>query len=85
MTAKLNACVAREVDRLLQELLNFSDTVVNAFGVQTVNFVSRLQRAEKNVACDGVAVFRIELIDIFLGKKQVAEIEHLQVCLKEFF
>ena len=52
LAAKLNGRVGFKVERLLQQLFNVSDAVVNALRVEVVNLVSRFQRAEKNVACD---------------------------------
>src|SRR6266700_1566197 len=50
LATKLNGRVGFKVERLFQQLFNVSDAVVNALRVEVVNFVSRFQRAEKNVA-----------------------------------
>ena len=75
LAAKLNCCLALEVDRLLQQLFDLGNTFIHAFRIEIVNFVSRFQRAEKHVARDRVAIFRIKFIDIFLGEKQMAVIQ----------
>ena len=84
MTTYLNHCAALKIHWLLQEFFDFSDPLINTFRVETVNFVGGFQRTEKNISSDGGAVFRVERINVFLCKKQVTEIEHLQIRLKEF-
>ena len=84
MAAKLNRGVTLEINRLFQQFFNFSDTLVHAFRIEIINFVSRLECAKENVAGNRVAVFCVQLIDIFLSEKQMAVIEHLEVRLKEF-
>ena len=32
-----------------------------------------------------VAILRVERINVFLREKEMAEIEHLEICLQEFF
>ena len=46
LTAKLHRRVALEVDWLLQQFFYFRDPLINAFGVESVNFVGRFQCAK---------------------------------------
>ena len=81
MTAQLDRRIALEVDRLFQQLLYFSDTIINAFRIKRVNFVGRFEVAEQNVPGHGTGILRIQLVDILLSEKEMAEVEHLQVGL----
>ena len=85
MAAQLDRGIALEVDRLLQQFLDFRDPVVNPFRIESVDVVSRLQRAKKNVPGHRAAVFCIECVNVFLRKEEVTEIEQLQVRLQKFF
>ena len=84
LAAQLDRCITLEIDRLLQQVFYLGDPLVNALRVQRVNVVGRLERAKKNVFCHRAAVLGVQLIDIFLGKKKMTEIEHLQIRLQEF-
>ena len=77
LATQLDRRIALEINRLLQQLFYLGDPSINSFGVQRVDVVSRLQRAEKNVSCDRVAVFCIERVNVLLRKEKVTEIEQL--------
>ncbi len=81
LAAQLNRRIALEVDRLLQQLFYFSDTIIYAFGIESVNFVGRFEISEQDVAGNRTGILRIQLVYILLSKKEMAEVEHFQIRL----
>src|SRR5207248_5075366 len=49
------------------------------------NFVGGLKRSHKDVPGHGVTVLCGDGVNVFLREKEMAEIEHLQIRLQEFF
>jgi hypothetical protein len=47
--------------------------------------VGRLEVAEENVIIESGSVFRVETVDVFLGKEKVAEIENFEVTGEKLF
>ena len=43
------------------------------------DLVRRLQVPEQNIVVEGGGVFGRETVDVFLGEKEMAEIEHLEI------
>src|SRR5262249_3349071 len=76
--------IAFEVDRLFQKLFYFRHSLINTLRVERVDFVSGLKSSHKHVWGHGVAILRSDGINVFLGEKEMAEIEHLQIRLQEF-
>jgi hypothetical protein len=84
LTAQFDCRIAFEVDRLFQQLFYFRHAFINALRIQSVNLVGRLERSQENVPGHGVAILRGDGVNVFLRKKEMAEIEHFQICLQEF-
>ena len=84
LAAELDARVAFEIDLFLIQLrFDLGDAVVHALGVEIVDFVGRLQVAQKHIVIEGRAVFRRQHVDILLGEEEMAEIEQLEIGLEE--
>ena len=85
LTAQLDRLVALKIYRLLQKFFYLGHPLINTFGVQSVDVVSRFQGAKKNISSDRIAVFCAESVNVLLCKKEVTVIEQLQIRLQEFF
>jgi hypothetical protein len=83
LAAELDRLIAFELHRLLDELFDFRDALINALLVKLVDFISRLEIAEQNVVVDRGAVLRVKRVDILLREEKMAEIEQLEISAKE--
>ena len=62
LAAQLDRAVVLEIDRLLEHLLDFRHAVVDALGVELVDFVGRLQVSQQHIVIErGGDIWRSEL------------------------
>ena len=81
MAAQLDGCIILEIDRLIEQLLDFGHPLVDALKVKLEDFVGGLQVSQEHIIVQRRGVLRGDHVDILLGEEEMAEIEQLQIGL----
>ena len=79
LPAEEDGFVRLEIHRLLEQFLDFLHPVFHPFLENGENIVGRLEVAEQDIVVERGGVFGGESVDVLLGEKEMAEIEHLEV------
>jgi hypothetical protein len=79
LAAYEDGIVRLEIHRLLDQLLDLRHPIFDSLLENVENFVRRFEISERISSSSLVRVFLRESVDIFLGKKEMAEIEDLEI------